>query len=499
MGARRSLKIIGERINPTGKPDLADSLREGTTTVVRSLAAEQEHAGAHALDVNVGAPGVDASAMLKESVLALAGMSDLPLVLDTTDPVALEAALEVYPGRALINSVNGSPDSIDTVLPLARRFGAAVVVLALDDDGIPETAEGRCTVVERVRTAAHEHGLSDDDLVVDLLTMTAATDAHAVSVTLEALRRVSEDWGLATVLGVSNVSHGLPGRSPLNAAFLTMAAAMGLDAAIVDPRDLDVVGAVKAADVLLGNDEQAAAWVAWAQALESAQAPATAPSAGPGVEEPDASEDVEADLAAAIERGDSEAAPDLVEKVISAGRAPGEVIGGVLTPAIQRLGDAYGRGEVFLPQLMVSAEAMKVAVAQVKSHLPDDSASSEGSVVFATVKGDIHSIGKDICVSLLESQGFDVDDLGVDVDFDAVARAADGADVVCLSALMTTTLPSMEATVDAVEHASPGTPVLVGGAVVTEQWASSIGAGYSDDAPGCVEAVREALKGVRSR
>ncbi len=375
-----------------------------------------------------------------------------------------------------------------------------------------------------MRTAAHDHGLSDSDLVVDLLTMTAATDPRAASVTLEAVRVVSQEWGLATVLGVSNVSHGLPGRPALNAAFLAMAAAKGLDAAIINPGDLEVARAVKAADVLLGNDEQAAAWIAWSQDEEAAReardrGPSARSSADGGVvggrgaagddEGPrqglpedggtPVSASAEIDLAAAIERGDTDAAPELVEAVISAGRAPEEVIGEVLTPAIQRLGDAFGRGEVFLPQLMVSAEAMKSAVAQVKTHLPEDDGSSEGRVVFATVKGDIHSIGKDICVSLLESQGFDVADLGVDVAVESVAEAAGDADAVCLSALMTTTLPAMEQTVAEVENASPGTPVLVGGAVVTEQWAHSIGAGYSDDAPGCVAAVRSAMKGHDSR
>jgi 5-methyltetrahydrofolate--homocysteine methyltransferase len=521
LGQGYPMAVIGERINPTGKPALADSLREGSTTVVRSLAVEQQEAGAHALDVNVGAPEVDALTALTDSVLALTGISDVPLVLDTTDVAALEAALRAYPGRALINSVNGSAESMESVLPLASTYGAAVVVLALDDDGIPETPEGRLGIVDRVRTAAYEHGLTDADLIVDLLTMTAATDPRAASVTLEALRVVSAEWGLATVLGVSNVSHGLPGRPALNAAFLTMAAAKGLDAAIINPSDIDVTRAVKAADVLLGNDQQAAAWVAWAQAEETArEAGGVSPSArsfaggeadgghevsdggeGPhrglsedGGTHPPASP--EADLASAIERGDSDAAPELVERVISAGRAPDEVIGEVLTPAIQRLGDAFGRGEVFLPQLMVSADAMKSAVAQVKTHLPDDEGSSEGRVAFATVKGDIHSIGKDICVSLLESQGFVVDDLGVDVAVERVAEAAGYADAVCLSALMTTTLPAMEQTVAEVEQAAPGTPVLVGGAVVTEAWADSIGAGYSDDAPGCVEAVRAAVKGV---
>ncbi len=507
IGAAEPFAVIGERINPTGKPELAESLREGSMTVVRSFAVSQQQAGAQLLDVNVGAAGVDAVRALPQAVLALVGMSDLPLVLDNTDPVALEAALKVYPGRALINSVNGAPESMEAVLPLAETYGAAVVVLALDDTGIPETLEGRLEVVDRVRVAAHRAGLRDSDLIVDLLTMTAATDASAASTTLDAVRAVSRDRGLATVLGVSNVSHGLPGRPALNASFISMAAAAGLDAAIMNPSDVDVMRAVAAIDALLGRDEQATRWIAHVAAepqhTETAASvpPASVPpkNAGAGSEETGGAVPTStlsgpaAGLAAAIDSGDKDGAPGRVDEVIAAGMAPGEVIGGVLTPTIQAIGDAFGRGEVFLPQLMVSAEAMKAAVSRVKEHLPEGEGSSAGQVVFATVKGDIHSIGKDICVSLLESQGFEVDDLGVDVPVERVVEAAGTADVVCLSALMTTTLTNMKHTVEALGREHAETPVFVGGAVVTADWAESIGAGYSDDAPGCVRVVSDAL------
>lgn len=506
------IAVIGERINPTGKPALADSLRTGSMSVVRSFATEQALAGATLLDVNVGAAGVDASSVLPEAVKALVGMSDLPLVIDTTDVGALEAALRVYPGRALINSVNGGVESMASVLPLAARYGAAVVVLALDDEGIPHDVAGRVAIVERVRDAARAAGLSDRDLVVDSLVMTAATDAQAPRVTVATLAAVHE-MGLATMLGVSNVSHGLPDRPALNAAFFAAAAAMGLDAGIINPSDRVVMEAVRLADLTRvgeATDERGDAWPAWDAAYATALARAKGPSGtdhGPGDGGPRAPGskpiDIEdsktaADrLSEAIDRGDSDAAPSIVDEVIAEGTRPGDVIATVLTPAIQRLGDAYGRGEAFLPQLMIAADAMKAAVAQVKTHLPDGEQSSEGRVAFATVKGDIHSIGKDICISLLESQGFAVDDLGVDAAEDAVLAAAANADVVCLSALMTTTLPAMERTAARVATEAPGTPVLVGGAVVTAEWASSIGAGYSSDAPGCVEAVRAAMARTR--
>lgn len=502
LGAGSPVRVVGERINPTGKQVLKESLLAGSMSVVRSFAAEQEVAGADLLDVNVGAAGVDAVSILPAAVLALVGTTELPLVLDTTDPVALEAALREYPGRALINSVNGDPASIAAVLPLAKRYGAAVVALALDDAGIPEDVAGRIAVVARIRDAAHAAGLSDVDIVVDALVMTAATNAEAPRITAGVVSRARE-LGLATILGLSNVSHGLPDRPLLNAAFFDAAVASGLDSAIANPNDHVVMEAVRLANQSraagFAPDAHAEAWAAWdaAYALSLAHAEAgTDALAGAAATAPDATVDPRAALEVAVLRGDTDAAPSLVDAVIAAGTPAAEVIGAVLTPAIQRLGDAFGRGEVFLPQMMIAADAMKAAVAQVKTHLPETDQSSEGRVVFATVKGDIHSIGKDICVSLLESQGFDVVDLGVDVPLQTVLDASGGADAVCLSALMTTTLPAMRDIVAAAQSAAPGLPVLVGGAVVTQEWATSIGAGYSADAPGCVRAVREAISGA---
>jgi len=502
IGSGSPVRVIGERINPTGKKALAEELRAGSMSIVRSFAAEQEAAGADLLDVNVGAAGVDALAALPAAVLAVVGTSELPIVLDTTDPAALEAALRIYPGRALVNSVNGDPVSMEAVLPLVAKYGAAVVVLALDEVGIPESVAGRIAVVERVREAAYAYGLSDSDLIVDALVMTAATDAHAPRTTVEALSAAHAS-GLATVLGVSNVSHGLPRRPLLNAAFFDAAVTGGLGAGIINPSDHVIMEAVRLANQALvsGNDPDAhhEAWAAWdsayAAALDAAASGAEA-LAGPVAEA--AALDPRDALQGAVLRGDTDAAPTLVDVLIASGTPAEEIIGSVLTPAIQRLGDAYGRGEAFLPQMMIAAEAMKGAVARVKEHLPESSRDdSAGRVVFATVKGDIHSIGKDICVSLLESQGFEVADLGVDVSGERILEAAHKSDAVCLSALMTTTLPAMQQIVSDVKSAHDGLPVFVGGAVVTADWAAGIGAGYWADAPGCVNAVREATASRR--
>jgi 5-methyltetrahydrofolate--homocysteine methyltransferase len=505
MGAGSPIRVIGERINPTGKKPLAEELLAGSMSIVRSFAAEQQAAGADLLDVNVGAAGVDASVALPAAVLAVVGTSELPICLDTTDPAALEAALRLYPGRALINSVNGDPASMESVLPLAAKYGAAVVVLALDDTGIPNDVEGRVAIVERVRAAAHAAGLADEDLIVDTLVMTAATDKEAPRVTTESLAAVKAS-GLSTMLGVSNVSHGLPSRPLLNAAFFDVAAASGLDAGIINPNDHVIMEAVRVANQArvagVSPDAHASAWVAWDAAYAAALDTAAAGGAAlePGAEAAESSAvaalSPREQLEGAILRGDSHAAPVLVDALVASGTPAEAVIGGVLTPTIQRLGDAYGRGEAFLPQMMVAAEAMKAAVARVKELLPAGSAGvSAGRVAFGTVKGDIHSIGKDICISLLESQGYDVEDLGADVPVERVVEAARDADVVCLSALMTTTLPSMQQTVSAVRELREDLPVLVGGAVVTAEWAASVGAGYAADAPGCVSAVREATAG----
>lgn len=479
---------IGERINPTGKKRLAESLREGRLDVVREQAREQVAEGADLLDVNVGAPGVDQAEMLPKAVSSLSAVVDAPLVIDTTDPAALEAALRVYPGRALVNSVSGEEASLDAVLPLVKRYGAAAIVLPLDDHGVPKDAASRVAIIRRVMDRASAIGIDDDDLVADALVLAAATQEGAAAETLETIRRIDAELGLPVVAGISNVSHGLPGRASLNARFLELAAEAGLAAAIVNPSDaseLDHDVEAAATDVLLGRDHKAERWIARMSSRYERPQPAAA------------SIDERSELRAVIEHGDVDRAPALVEALVAAGIGPEEVIADILTPAIQEIGDAYGRGEVFLPQLIAAAEAMKAAVAKAKSYLPSGAASSVGRVAFGTVKGDIHSIGKDICVSMLESNGFCVDDLGVDVPLERFVEASRSADAVCLSALMTTTLPNMARAVGAVQQESDAV-VLVGGAVVTQDFAESIGAGYAEDAPGCVKALRRAL-GTRGR
>jgi 5-methyltetrahydrofolate--homocysteine methyltransferase len=523
IGGDAPCLMLGERINPTGKPALSDELRKGSLGMVRQFAVEQQEAGAAMLDVNVGAPDVDEKGMLEQAITAVCATSSLPLSLDTSDRDALERALRIYPGCALINSCSGEEASYSAVLPLAKRYGAAVVVLALDDNGIPDTLEGRLAICERVRNAAHAYGLSDDDLVFDMLTMTAAADPHAPDLTLAGVRALSKR-GLTSILGVSNVSHGLPDRPLLNAAFLDAAIAAGLGVAIMNPNNSIMVDTLRAATAA---GTRGAASTATSETSRSASAASATPAvtrvdaaafdaacarwhetleqvmargdealddvAGKAVESSVGST-AASRLASSVVHGNTDDVAELVDATIAEGLEPQQIVPEVLTPALQSVGDAFERGEVFLPQMVVSANAMKAAVERVRTHLPVlDASGHPGRVLFCTVQGDIHSIGKDICVSLLESKGYEVFDLGVDVAPEQVLEQARSheVDVVCLSALMTTTLPAMKRTVALLHDELPGIDVMVGGAVVTAEWATSISARYSADAPSCVIQIDE--------
>ncbi|MGN0034253.1 MAG: homocysteine S-methyltransferase family protein [Coriobacteriales bacterium] len=502
IGGGSPCRLLGERINPTGKPRLAAQLREGSLGMVREFAAAQEHDGAELLDVNVGAPDVDEKALLEQAVTAVCATSSLPLSIDTSDQDALERALRVYPGRALVNSCTGEEASYSSVLPLAKRYGAAVVVLALDENGIPDTLAGRLEIAERVRRAAASYGLSDDDLVFDMLTMTAATDEHAPDLTLDGVRELSAR-GLNSILGVSNVSHGLPDRPLLNAAFLDAAIQAGLTVAIANPNNavMAETHATATAARMDGTGLLEEARAHWHELYREAVARGSEALDDHHGDQPAEQLDARTRLAGAVRHGNADAAPALVDEVVAEGVDPQTIIPDILTPTLQEVGDAFERGETFLPQMIVAADAMKAAVDQVRTHLPAcEAGRRRGRVLFCTVQGDIHSIGKDICVSLLESQGFEVFDLGVDVPPERVVEQAreHEVDCVCLSALMTTTLPSMKRTVELVGEQLSGVECVVGGAVVTEDWARSISAHYSADAPSCALLIGRLLQGRES-
>ncbi len=475
-------KIIGERINPTGKSRFKQALRDNDLEYIYKEALAQQDRGAHILDVNVGLPEIDEVQMMRSVVTGLQGITDLPLQIDTSDPVAMETAMRLYNGKPLINSVNGKQESMDTVFPLAARYGGMIVCLTLDEHGIPETAEGRIKIAEKIIQEAAKYGIAKKDLLIDTLTMTISTGQENARITLEALHYVRHVLGVHTTLGVSNISFGLPQRERVNTAFFTIALAQGLSAGIINPNSEAMMAAYHACCALNGSDSQCQDYIAlYSQQGETAK---TASSKSGDIS-----------LFDAVVRGLAESAHQAAEKELET-RKPLEVIDEELIPALDKVGQGFENQTVFLPQLLMSADAAKAGFDAIKEHLQAEGASSEskGSIVIATVKGDIHDIGKNIVKVLLENYGFHVIDLGKDVDPELVVQAAREHQVklVGLSALMTTTVANMEVTIKMLKEELPDCKVMVGGAVLTQTYADMIGADfYSKDAMGSVRYANE--------
>ena len=477
--------VIGERINPTGKKKLKAALTEGDVAYVLREAVSQSDAGAHVLDVNVGVPGIDEAAALDSTIQAVQGVTDIPLQIDTSDANALERALRHYNGKALVNSVNGKKESMDAVLPLIAKYGGAVVALTLDENGIPPTAEGRLAIARRILERGAEYGLKPSDFIIDVLCLAISADAGSANTILRALRMVREELGCRTCLGVSNISFGLPARPLLNASFYTMALANGLSAGIINPLATDMMTAYRAYRALAGKDRSCCAWIEaykdFTPASAAAQNHAKGGASAPAAQSPD-----DSGLTEAIRHGLKSDAASLAASAIKDGKAPLDVIGSGIVPALEAVGKGFESGSVFLPQLLMAAEAAGAAFDVVRGAMPSrDGESVRGPIIVATVKGDIHDIGKNICRALLENYGFKVIDLGRDVPPEKVVDAArrENARLVGLSALMTTTVGFMEQTVKLVHEELPGCKVTVGGAVLTDEYARKIGADfYSKDA-----------------
>ena len=501
--------IIGERINPTGKKRLKEALRSGDFDYAVGEALDQAELGADALDVNVGLPELDEPRVLVEVMERIQAVCDLPLQIDSSDPEAVRRAVRRYAGKALINSVNGKAESLEAVLPIAAHYGCAVVGLTLDKDGIPETAEGRLAIARRIVQAAEEAGIPREDVVIDCLAMAASTNQRQVAQILRAMRLVHEELGVRCVLGVSNISFGLPQREMVNAVFLSQAFATGLDLAIMNPKSRRMCDVVATQRVLNAQDEGAAAFIErYAQAPNPYDAPASVQASGAGAvgaSAKDAQVDGAAGSGATTGAAPSQAAAsgacdgadalsrarhliltgrkaqmEAVTRELLASRDALEVIDGCFIPVLDEVGAKFERGELFLPQLMASAEAVKVGFDTVKACVPAGAAQDKGDIVLATVKGDIHDIGKNIVKMLLENYGYRVHDLGRDVAPEAVLECvrATGARLVGLSALMTTTVRSMEQTVELLHREVPGVKVMVGGAVLTPEYAATMGAEY---------------------
>lgn len=477
-------RVIGERINPTGKKRFKQALAEHDIDYILGQAIEQIHAGAEILDINVGSPEIDEIEMMKSVVKAVQGICDAPLQLDSTRPDVLEAGLRVYNGKPIVNSVNAEDESLDAILPLVKKYGASVVGLTLDKDGIPKTAEGRFRLAEKILDKAIEYGIPKEDIFIDCLTLTASAEQEGAMVTLEALSRVKKELGLKTVLGVSNISFGLPNRETITRTFLTMALHSGLDLPIINPNVDTIIGAVRAYRLLAGYDINSADFIS-VYGQETAPALNSTVSAG------------NSDIQYTVENGLKADAVKAVKELLNS-ENPLDIINNQLVPALDTVGGKFEKGAIFLPQLIMSAETAQACFEEIKICLAESGSETvtKGKVVLATVHGDIHDIGKNIVKVLLESYGFTVIDLGKDVSPDTIVSAVieHNAKLVGLSALMTTTLGAMERTIVLLNEKCPECKIVVGGAVLTQSYADKINADYyAKDAKQTVDIATELL------
>ncbi len=460
--------IIGERINPTGKKRFKEALRENDIGYILNEGLAQNKKGVSILDVNVGLPEIDETAMMISVIKALQGVTDLPLQIDTVDPVAMEKAMRIYNGKALINSVSGKEESMKSVFPLIKKYGGAVIAVTLDENGIPSSAEERVKIAKKIISRAKEYGIDEKDIIVDPLAMAVSSDSESANVTLEAVKML-HNMGIKTSLGVSNISFGLPSRADVNSVFYTMAMQCGLDCAIINPFSDEMMKAWHCFMALTGKDENCADYIEFADKLSPVQAQTAAKS--------------DISLDSCIISGLKEQAGTVATELLKS-TSPMEIIDGMIIPALNTVGKGFEEKTVYLPQLLMSAQAAKEAFESIKAAIPAGE-NKKGKVVIATVKGDVHDIGKNIVKVLLENYGYEVIDLGKDVAPEAIADAvkSSGAKLVGLSALMTTTVPAMEETIKLLKKHAPECKVMVGGAVMTEEYAAMIDAdSYGSDA-----------------
>ena len=481
--------IIGERINPTGKKRFKQALIDGDTGYILKEGVDQAERGADILDVNVGIPDIDEKSVLPDTVCNLQTVTDLPLQVDSSDAVAMEKAVRLYNGKPLINSVNGKKASMEAVFPIAKKYGGAVIALTLDDDGIPATAEGRLAVALKILTEAEKYGLKKEDIIFDTLCMTVSADPAAACVTLDAMKLIKEKTGCRVSLGISNVSFGLPDREVLNAEFLALALADGLDMAIINPFSEPVMKSVRAFNALTGKDANFGEYLAAATKKDEATTPA-APVCGTDIE-----------LKTAVIKGFKDEAAKIAAGLLVQ-KKPLDLINEEIIPALDEVGKGYEEKTIYLPQLLMSAEAAKAAFEIIKEKSAAKSGNVKCDFVLATVQGDIHDIGKNIVKLLLENYGFNVIDLGKDVPPETVADAVvkRKAPLLGLSALMTTTVPAMEKTVALIKRVAPWCKTVVGGAVLTKEYAENMGADkYAKDAMETVRFAEKVFRGLSAR
>lgn len=470
--------LIGERINPTGKKKVKEALSNHDYTYILQEALRQEEKGVHVLDVNAGLPSIDEAEVLKELIFEIQSVTSIPLQIDSSDAKALERAMRIYNGKPLVNSVNGKQESMDEVFPLVQKYGGAVIALTIDEDGIPTTAEGRYRIAEKIKKEAEKYGIYGNDIIVDPLAMTISSDSEGANVTLSSIRKIKEGLGLNTSLGVSNISFGLPQRNIINSAFYTMALYAGLDMAIMNPFSDEMMNSYYAYNALSGKDAGCLEYIGYAGEMTEEKKPQAA--AG------------DITLGYAIEKGFSEQAVKIADELAKKTEVI-EIVNSEIIPALNKAGKLFEEKKMFLPQLIMTAEAAGKAFDVLKKYMPSDSDESK-RIVLATVKGDVHDIGKNIVKAMLESYGYYVDDLGKDVDPDVIVKAASGCKLVGLSALMTTTVPAMEETIRKLREVYDDVKIVVGGAVLTEDYSYEIGADYyGGDAMDTVRAAQEVL------
>lgn len=477
-----SIRVIGERINPTGKKRFKQALVEHDMAYICAQAAKQAEAGADILDVNVGADGVDEKALMRDVVTAIQGVTDLPLQIDSTNAAVIEAGLRAANGICIVNSVNADPETLRAILPIVKKYGAYVLGLTLDQHGLPKDADERVALAKRILQAALEHGIPKERVLIDCLTLTASAQPEQAMETLVAVERVTNELGLRTILGVSNISFGLPQRGVVNRTFLAMALAKGLTMPILNPLDEAMMQTVYAARLLLGQDENAKGYISAVQTDALAQ-PAAAPA------------DPRERLCHAVYTGLEADAATNTEALLRAGQLdPFELVNQLLIPTLDKVGAAYEKGTLFLPELISAANAAKAAFAKINEMFPPVEGESRGKILLATVKGDIHDIGKNIVKVVLENYGFDVTDLGRDVDPALIVETAvrNNIPLIGLSALMTTTLPSMAQTIQALRQSGHPCRIMTGGAVLTEEYALQIGADfYARDAKASADYAKQ--------
>jgi 5-methyltetrahydrofolate--homocysteine methyltransferase len=480
------LLIVGERINPTGKKAFQQELIEGKMSIIRQMAADQEKQGANLLDVNVGQPGIDEIKTIKDVLALLSTTTKLPLAVDSSNIKTIEAALRIYPGRMLINSISGEKEKIKILLPLAAKYGAMFILLPLTGGELPQTAQKRQTIVKNIFQKAQKHGFTKDDFIVDCLVMAVASNPHAAQETLKTLYWCANTFKSKTLLGLSNVSFGMPGRPWLNATFLAMAQFCGLTMAIANPASTEMMNVKKAGDVLGAKDKDSLRFIEHFSAQVNAS-PAIAAKQNLTTQEK---------IADAIINGDRENILSLIETALSAGNPAQELVDKTMIPSIVRVGDLYEKKIYFLPQLMAAAETMKKALAFLEPHLKKGSAGNKGKIILATVKGDIHDIGKNIVALLLRNYGYSVIDLGKDVAAEIIIAKAkeQNPDIIALSALMTTTMVNMKDVITLARARGIQNPFMIGGAVVTDAYAKSIGASFARDGVEAVKVVETLIK-----